>query len=143
MEKIKFGYIRVLPTEVLKFDKKYLSGEDKFVQVKINEEHYIRVGELFHRRILRETLNEFGLKFDIKRSRAGNEMPFEIGNNYELVGAGRITLLDEGILFYDSSSDYLYHVKGTDRKNLESIFGKNKVKETAEVYGASSFLIKI
>jgi hypothetical protein len=136
-EKIKFGYIKVsgLTAEILKFNKKYLSGEDKFVQVKINEKNYIRVGDLFHRRILRENLNEFGLKFDTKRNRAGNEMPLERGENYELVGAGKITFLEEGICFYDCSSDYIYHIQGTDRNNLEEIFGKDKVKEIDKKQG--------
>lgn len=158
---IKFGYMPFnLTSRILKFNKKYLKevdrfdfdDRDRFIQININGEDFIRVGDLYHRRILKETLNEFGLKFDTKLDKGGIEMPLGMGVNYKLVGAGKIKLsylprgessFTELLDFYDASSDYFDFAKGANRDNLEKIFGKERITEYKGKMGLPSFLVKI
>jgi hypothetical protein len=144
-DKIKFGYIKVsgLTAEILKFDKAYLNGGDKFIQVKINGEDYIRIGDSYHRSILRNTLNEFGLEFDMMNSSKGDSVPSIKGKDYEMVGAGKIMVLGDELNFYDTSSDYMLYVSGANRGNLEKIFGKENLNEEEEGLFGPSFLVKI
>jgi len=139
-DKVKFGFIDVgKSNKVLEFKKKYLGIEGKFIQVKINGEEYIRVGYLGHRKILEETLNEFKLKFDTK----SYGIPLEKGNNYKLIGAGKIEFLGDKLNFYDYSRDYFDKVKGANRKNLEEMFGAENLTEGREGLFGPSFLVKI
>ena len=127
----KIGCIKVsgLTAETLELDEKELKKEEfyKFIQIKINQEDYIRIGDLYHRRILRETLKEFSLDFEEKENKECL-IPLHAGKNYELVGAGRIRFLGPNLNFYDGSTDYMENVKGTNRNNLEKIFGKENDK---------------
>lgn len=143
--KLKFGYFfegEYFDIQFREFKKRYLKEEGKFIQIKINEEEYIRVGHLYHRRILKETLNEFGLKFDTRRNRAGFEMPLEKGDNYNLIGAGKICFFGDKLNFYYASSDYFSYVKGTNGANLEKIFGSENVTQV-EGFNEPSFFVRI
>lgn len=143
--KIKFGYFyegNGFDTQLREFNRKYLKEEGKFIQIRINDEEYIRVGHLYHRRILKETLNEFRLKFDTRRNRAGFDIPLEKGDNYNLIGAGKITFFGDKLNFYGISPDYFNCVKGTNGGNLEKIFGEENVTEV-EGFNEPSFLVKL
>jgi len=145
MEKIKFGFVKISNnTEVLEFKKEFLNsdGDDKFIQVIINGEDYIRLGYLYHRRILRETLDEFGLKYSTKLNRAGLEMPLAYGNNYGLMGAGKIKLVGDKLNFYDTSSDYFHDIKGTNLNHLVHIFGIDSIT-LGQSSREPSFFVKI
>jgi hypothetical protein len=158
----RFGYLRIINQTpyILEFNKNYLKvvdrfnseDRDKFIQVNINGKYFIRVGDLYHRRILKETLNEFGLKFDTKLNKHGFEMPAGNGENYKLIGAGKIKLsypshgessFSESLDFYDASSDYFDCVRGTNKDNLEKIFGKERVTEYLGIMRLPSFLVRI
>lgn len=149
-DKVKFGFIL---DEVHVFDEKYLKkideshldDADKFIQVKINGKEYIRVGNYSHGSIFVSTLCEFGLgfKFNTRYNNKNYRIPLEKGENYELIDAGKIRFLGDKLNFYDASPDYINCIKGTDRKkNLEEIFGKDKVREMENVGGLPSFLVE-
>ena len=140
---IRFGFIDSKDNfRVKAFKREFLNyNEDKFVQLQIEGVDYIRVGDLYHRRILRETLNQFGLKYDTKSNRAGFEMPLFRGYNYNLVGAGKIVNKDDKLNFYDCSSDYFKDVRGTNKENLENIFGKENIIEGEKFLGCHSFFV--
>ncbi|MFA5953379.1 MAG: hypothetical protein WC812_02185 [Candidatus Pacearchaeota archaeon] len=141
LEEIKFGYIdRNANPKITKFDKKNLKKEDKFIQIKIEENEYIFVGDLYHRRILKEALEFFGIEYKTKFNRMHQEMPLGIGNSYQIIGAGKIKLSNEKLKFYDASSDYFDLVKGANKRNLEDFFGKvNVIDENVLEY--PSFLV--
>jgi hypothetical protein len=111
----------------------------KFVQVNINEKPYLRMWVAYHSSILERLLSEFNMKFD-KISNNSGLVPSVKGDNYELVGAGKIRLLGDKLNFYDASTDYMVYVRGTNRKNLEEIFGKENLTES-EGKIASSFFV--
>jgi hypothetical protein len=142
---IKLGYFyggNYLNIHLREFEKSFLKEEAKFIQIKINEEDYIRVGHLYHRTILRETLNEFNLKFFNIKSKIVNLIPPPSGNEYNLIGAGKISLYGDKLNFYSLSSDYSNYVAGTNGENLEKIFGEDKVTEV-EGYDGPSFMVRI
>jgi hypothetical protein len=142
---IKFGYFynpNGFNIHIREFERSFLREEARFIQIQINEEDYIRVGHLYHRTILRETLDEFGLKFKIRLNREYIDIPLERGDNYNLIGAGKICFFGEKLNFYDASADYLNHVAGTNGQNLEKIFGEENVTEV-EGDIEPSFLVRI
>ena len=142
---VKFGYFfEVGPLDVRfrEFEKKYMKEEGKFIQIKIYEEEYIRAGHLSHGVILEKTLNEFGLKFDTIKNKAGVDVHLQSGDNYNLIGAGNIKLFGDKLNFYGSSKDYINPIHGINDENLEDIFGKDNVTEL-EGFNEPSFLVKI
>jgi len=144
MKALKFGYIDltgVQESNVHKFDKEYLTGNDKFIQIEIFGQDYLRVGNFYHRRILKETLIEFGVSWEETKNRMGIVMPFSEGKDYKLVGAGEVNFENE-LKFWDTSSDYLKQINGTNKKNLDSIFGKEKIKQNGQTYFGPIFLVK-
>jgi hypothetical protein len=143
--KAKFGYFYNEDSwdiQLREFNRRYLKEEGKFIQIKINEEEYIRVGHLQHGIILEKTLDEFGMKFDTRENREGIYIPLERGDNYNLIGAGKIRFYGEKLNFYDKSSDYFNYVKGTNEENLEKIFGDENVTGV-EGFNEPSFLVRI
>lgn len=124
--------------------KYHIDGDAlKFVQVCVNNKPYLRIGCTYHKHMLENILSEFNLKFNIIINKRHNEIPAVKDDNYELVGAGMIKPDDRSFIFYDFSSDYIDYIKGTDVKNLEEIFGKDKVKEIEGKHGEPSFTVKI
>jgi hypothetical protein len=142
---VKFGYFyggNSFNAVLIEFNRKYLKEEGKFIQIKIGEQEYIRVGHSNHRDILEGTLNEFGLKFNTRKNKESIDIPLESGDNYDLIGAGKIRFYGEKLNFYNASGDYLNHVAGTNGQNLEKIFGENNVTQV-EGDIEPSFLVKI
>jgi len=140
MKALKFGYIDltgVQESNVHKFDKEYLTGNDKFIQIEIFGQDYLRVGHFYHRRILKETLIEFGVGWKETKNQMGIVMPFSEGKDYKLIGAGKINLFENELKFWDTSSDYL-----TNKKNLDSIFRKENIKQNGQTCFGPIFLVK-
>lgn len=143
----KIGYFNINGPSInlLEFNPRYLTNKDgdeyKFIQIKIYGNDYIRIGDIYHRMILRETLNEFGIKFETKINKIGNDIPLDKCDNYKLVGAGRIKFFENKLKFYDFSSDYIDYVMGADGNNLEAIFSKENVKKIEGRPGFPSFLV--
>lgn len=133
-EEIKFGYFErkdYFNVEFKEFDKRFILGKSsKFIQLYINREPIIIAGnDLYHRDILRLYLEKFNLKFGTRLNVSKDEIPLEKGENYELVGAGRVKLFGDKLNFYDNSSDYIARIKGTDKKHLENMFGSENITE--------------
>lgn len=96
---------KVIPLSLDKLSENK-SSPKRFIQISINNEPYIRVGELYHRKILEKTLEEFSLEYDTIVSNSKNKVPAPKGKNYELVGAGRIKVEGNSFNLYEKSSEY-------------------------------------
>lgn len=148
MKEIKFGYFYrkdYFNIEFENFNKERIKkGSSKFVQLYIKGEPVIIAGnDLYHRDILKLYLEKFNLKFDTRLNISKDTVPLEKGENYEMVGAGRIKLVDEEIIFYDNSSDYIATFpEGTSKKHLEYFFNLENIKEEMGSHGTTSFFIK-
>jgi hypothetical protein len=141
-DKIKFGFYKeAFKTEVAEFNRSHLSSSNKdsfkHVQLNINGEHFIRTGDFNHSILLGTLLDEFGFE----GSKAWT--PRARGENYQLVGAGRVQLVGDKLKFYGGSMDYVHFVEGTNLENLESIFGKENIVEGLKDAGEGpSYLVK-
>ena len=108
--------IRILGLEE---HKKY----SKFIQLYISKEPILTFGDMgeIHATILERTLNTFELKFEKMRISEFDDrlIPKPEGENYELVGAGKVSsLLKNEFDFYDIS---IHYRRGTDIKHLIAI----------------------
>ena len=98
----------------------------KHVQLLIQDEPILRIGSMYHKDLLKKTLEEFGISFEMGLVPASNSVngPLFIGENYEMVGAGKIQLFNGGeFKFYDSSAHYSLpqHSFATNKKHLEKL----------------------
>jgi hypothetical protein len=128
-DKVKFGYFDkkdCFNISFVEFDRNFLEKNNrKFVQLYVNTEPFLVAGnDMYHRDILRLYLEKFNLEFKTRLNESGDEVPLEKGNNYKLVGAGLIALEDNNLVFYNHSGDYN---KGSNRKHLEGMFGKENI----------------
>lgn len=147
MSEINFWYIdrkNYFDFEFKEFKKEFIEGiSSKFVQLYINNKPVLIAGkELYHKDIFELSLKKFDVKFKTRLNHTKNEIPAEEGEGYKMVGAGRVRMFDdETLYFYDTSADYIVKIKGTNRNSLESIFGKESVKEIEGEHGLPSFLV--
>ena len=116
------------------FDFNWLKEKEnvpvKFIQVYFQNEPHIRIGEMYHKRLLFKFLEEINAVPHLTRITSfGREIPLEKGSCYEMVGAGKIRVVGNNLNFWKSSQDYGSIIRGTNRKHLESFFGENNVFE--------------
>jgi len=81
----------------------------KQIQLYIHGEPILRIGCMYHKALLKKTLNEYKLDFKVGSlpARASQEGPLMIGDNYKLVGTGRIShWYAETIKLWDYSAHY-------------------------------------
>jgi hypothetical protein len=147
-KKINFWYLyrkNYYDIEIKKFDKELLGdGSSKFVQLYINDRPVIIAGnDSYHRDLLKIYFKNINLKFNTRLNISKDQIPLEEGENYRLVGAGRVRLLDDKLNFYDSSSDYIAKISGTHKQNLEEIFGPENLDEDEEGRFGPSFFVNI
>lgn len=128
------------PNEIKKFDKEYVEGKSaKFIQLyAYNKPILISATNLYHKTILNTYLIQNGLKFNTRLNPSKEEIPLEEGENYKLVGTGRVKCIMDCLSFYDSSMDYYAKAPGPNKIHLEEIFGKENVKAHKDV----SILVK-
>ena len=149
-DKPRIGYLEKLSefplkTKVVSLDlDKLLENKTfpkRFIQISINNEPYIRVGELYHRKLLEKTLEEFSIEYDTIANNSKKIIPAPKGKNYELVGAGRIKAEGNSFNLYERSSEYGLV---TDRMALVELSKKVPMRffESIE-YVFPSFLLKL
>lgn len=145
--------------ELKPFDTELLRNgiATKFIQVYINNKPYLRLTAVYHKSILEKTLNEFGIKFesgvlptfsDLQRIDDSHKGPLMVGENYKMVGAGKIRLNGNLVEFYDASSHYSNSNRflDTDPKHLEEIVklsGFKIVSGEKKPCGDSFYLVDI
>lgn len=148
MEEINFWYIgrkNYYNFEFKEFKKEFIEDRSsKFVQLYVKNKPVLIAGkELYHKDIFELFLKKFEIKFKTRLNSTKDEIPVEEGEEYKLVGAGRVKMFDEGTLyFYDNSMDYLSKIKGTNKNHLEEIFGSEKVA-LDKLHGDLSFFVSI
>lgn len=134
-EEIKAGiYIFDRKTKLIEFDKKHLTNGMKFIQLYFNDKPYIRAEKMGHQNLLSTVLKDFGINYELMDIE-GDRIPSHTGENYKVVGAGKILGMEESINFFGQSADYSnsifesFKVLGTNREHLEEVFGIENVSE--------------
>ena len=112
------------------FDVNWLKDQGnlpvKCIQLYIKGEPFLRMGGMYHITLLEKTLKEFGMEIP------EGPMPFDpkekgalmVGEDYEMVGAGRIQYGDETLVsFFGSSHHYSNdeRVLFTNKEHLEKL----------------------
>jgi hypothetical protein len=135
-EKNKINYLAKGPLGIKyfrKLKKKDLQGKVKHVQLKVEsekkngdleEKNYLVAGKFDHSELLKKSLHRLGLSYTLEEFN-GEKIPSIAGDDYYLVGAGRIfsePLEEEGVVFHHRS--YHYNDLSTNFRNLQSIFNK-------------------
>lgn len=135
MEKEKFFFINrvnYFDVEFLEFSPDLIGEKSaKCVQLYVNNNPVIIAGkDLFHRDLMKLFLENKNLKFDTRLNPSKDTVPLEEGENYRIVGAGRLLSGGDKLIFYDSSSDYIAKFShGANKKHLEDLFGEHSVVE--------------
>lgn len=98
----------------------------KHIQIYYKRNPFMRIGNCSHKSLLEKFLREFKIEFEVRDSHFESyKVPLENKNGiYELVGAGKVELVNEKLEFSGGSFEYK---KGTNLEHLEKIFEKSKV----------------
>jgi hypothetical protein len=129
MNKKKVIYFERVSPQKINFKSlkpKHLVGKVKFVQVNIKDEDYFFVGRPVHSDILEFALDIYGIEYYTKEYK-GIQIPVEKGDEYKLLGAGRVMSIENKLQVYWRSVRYLN--SPTHKGNLENVFGKKNVVE--------------